>query len=102
MISDTKTDLAGLMPTERLFVMDLLERVRIDVAPWRVRAEGRPVKKPRANDGPDHPSNVVAICPRDHRRAHFAAERDEIAVRLKEVFASVDAGLHRENYATQQ
>lgn len=57
---------------------------------------------PLANDGQDHPSNVVAICPRDHRRAHFAAERDEIAVRLKEVFASVGAGLHRENYATQQ
>ena len=36
-----------------------------------------------ADDGPDHETNVVAICPQDHRRAHFAAERDEISVRLK-------------------
>jgi 5-methylcytosine-specific restriction protein A len=36
-----------------------------------------------AEDGPDHETNVVAICPQDHRRAHFAAERDEISARLK-------------------
>lgn len=36
-----------------------------------------------ADDGPDHEANVVAICPQDHRRAHFAADRDEIRVRLK-------------------
>lgn len=35
-----------------------------------------------ADDGPDHESNVVAICPQDHRRAHFAAERDAISARL--------------------
>lgn len=40
---------------------------------------------PLADDGPDHPSNVVAICPQDHRRAHYAAERDDIAVRLKAI-----------------
>jgi 5-methylcytosine-specific restriction protein A len=36
-----------------------------------------------ADDGPDHETNVVAICPQDHRRAHFAVERDEIGARLK-------------------
>lgn len=36
-----------------------------------------------ADEGPDHERNVVAICPRDHRRAHFSAERDEIRVRLE-------------------
>ena len=35
-----------------------------------------------ADGGPDHPSNVVAICPKDHRRAHYAADRDEITIRL--------------------
>jgi len=40
---------------------------------------------PLADNGPDHPSNVVAICPKDHRRAHYAADRDEIAIRLKSV-----------------
>lgn len=44
-----------------------------------------------AADGPDHPSNVVAVCPQDHRRAHFSAERDEITVRLKEI-ATARAG----------
>ncbi len=44
-----------------------------------------------ADDGPDHESNVVAICPQDHRRAHFAAERDEISVRLKALLAAVGA-----------
>lgn len=44
-----------------------------------------------ADDGPDHEANVVAICPQDHRRAHFAAERDEIRVRLKALLAAAGA-----------
>jgi 5-methylcytosine-specific restriction protein A len=43
---------------------------------------------PLADNGPDHPSNVVAICPKDHRRAHYAADRDEIAIHLKAVLDS--------------
>lgn len=43
---------------------------------------------PLADNGPDHPSNVVAICPQDHRRAHYAAERDEIAVELTAILDS--------------
>jgi 5-methylcytosine-specific restriction enzyme A len=43
---------------------------------------------PLADNGLDHPSNVVAICPQDHRRTHYAAERDEIAVRLTAILAS--------------
>lgn len=39
---------------------------------------------PLAENGPDHPSNVVAICPKDHRRAHYAENRDEIANKLIE------------------
>ena len=39
---------------------------------------------PLAESGSDHPSNVVAICPKDHRRAHYAEDRDEIANKLTE------------------
>lgn len=55
---------------------------------------------PLANNGLDHPSNVVAICPRDHRRAHYAAERDEIAVRLSAILDSKGATLVHQSYAT--
>lgn len=44
-----------------------------------------------AEDGPDHEGNVVAICPQDHWRAHFAAERDEIRVRLRTLLAAAGA-----------
>jgi hypothetical protein len=55
---------------------------------------------PLANDGLDHPSNVVAICPQDHRRAHYALERDEIAIRLTAILDSKDATLVDQSYAT--
>lgn len=37
---------------------------------------------PLSEDGPDHESNVVALCPEDHRRAHYGAERLAMAERL--------------------
>ena len=37
---------------------------------------------PLALGGPDTDSNVVALCADDHRRAHFAVDRDEIANQL--------------------
>ena len=55
---------------------------------------------PLADNGPDHPSNVVAICPQDHRRAHYAAERDEIAIRLSAILESKGATLVHQIYAT--
>ena len=33
---------------------------------------------PLSEGGPDEIWNVVAICPNDHRRAHFGADRDSI------------------------
>lgn len=40
-----------------------------------------------ANDGADKLTNVIALCPNDHRKAHFSAERDliehEMRLRLK-------------------
>lgn len=37
---------------------------------------------PLSEDGPDVEWNVVAICPTDHRRAHFAADREKLRRRL--------------------
>jgi predicted restriction endonuclease len=40
-----------------------------------------------ANDGEDRVTNVIALCPNDHRRAHFCKERQtiesEMITRLK-------------------
>lgn len=44
-----------------------------------------------ADDGPDYEVNVVAGCLQDHWRAHFAAERDEIRVRLRTLLAAAGA-----------
>ncbi len=40
---------------------------------------------PLSLGGPDIVSNVVALCADDHRRAHYAVNRDEIASRLRNV-----------------
>lgn len=37
-----------------------------------------------AVEGPDVEWNVVAVCPNDHRRAHFGSDRDGIRARLVE------------------
>jgi 5-methylcytosine-specific restriction protein A len=34
---------------------------------------------PLAKDGPDHSSNVIALCPEDHRRAHYAKDHEDLA-----------------------
>jgi predicted restriction endonuclease len=38
---------------------------------------------PLSREGPDHDSNVVALCPNDHRRAHFGTDRDALAGHLQ-------------------
>jgi 5-methylcytosine-specific restriction protein A len=42
---------------------------------------------PLAENGPDKEWNVVAICPTDHRRAHYSADRDEIRTQLLDLLA---------------
>jgi 5-methylcytosine-specific restriction protein A len=37
---------------------------------------------PLSEDGADHETNVVGICPNDHREAHYGVLRDEIRARL--------------------
>jgi len=44
MSTDLAQSLAALMPTERHFVMDLLEQAGLDVSPWRVTGDGKAVK----------------------------------------------------------
>jgi 5-methylcytosine-specific restriction protein A len=44
---------------------------------------------PLSRDGPDHESNVVALCPNDHRRAHFGNDREAMTAQLQ---AIVDKG----------
>lgn len=46
---------------------------------------------PLAEDGPDHESNVMALCPEDHRRAHHAHDRDEITKGLLAKLAALYA-----------
>jgi hypothetical protein len=38
---------------------------------------------PLSLEGPDHDSNVVALCPNDHRRAHFGTNRVALASQLQ-------------------
>jgi 5-methylcytosine-specific restriction enzyme A len=50
-------------------------------APFETAA-GRPYLEPHhtrrlADGGPDHPGNVIALCPTCHRRAHYASDADE-------------------------
>jgi predicted HNH restriction endonuclease len=50
-----------------------------------------------ANDGADKMSNVIAICPHDHREAHFGERRAEIEA---EMIAKVEAAEARRLAAT--
>ena len=53
---------------------------------------------PLGEGGPDVEWNVVAICPNDHRRAHFAVERDELSEQwieaLTTIYPSARQALH--------
>jgi 5-methylcytosine-specific restriction endonuclease McrA len=49
-----------------------------DLAPFQ-KPDGSPYLEPHhtlklADDGPDHPKHVIALCPNCHRRAHYAAD----------------------------
>ena len=38
-----------------------------------------------ADGGPDHPENVVAVCPNCHRRAHYSLDSKEFNAELKQI-----------------
>ncbi|WP_080635324.1 HNH endonuclease [Pseudomonas asplenii] len=43
-----------------------------------------------ADDGPDLPINVIALCPNCHRRAHYSADRVEFGSSLREFVALME------------
>lgn len=45
-----------------------------------------------ADGGPDHPENVVALCPNCHRRAHFARDAKAYNEILKDVVVEIEKG----------
>lgn len=55
-------------------------------APFETAA-GTPYLEPhhttrRADDGPDHPARVIAVCPNCHRRAHYASDAQKFNATL--------------------
>jgi 5-methylcytosine-specific restriction endonuclease McrA len=57
-----------------------------EVAPFR-KTDGSPYLEPHhttrlADDGPDHPANVIALCPTCHRRAHHSEDAKEFNASL--------------------
>lgn len=45
--------------------------------------------QPLSEGGADSEDNVVALCPDDHRRAHYSAEAAEIRERLQGTLAEI-------------
>jgi 5-methylcytosine-specific restriction protein A len=43
-----------------------------------------------ADDGPDHPKNVIALCPNCHRRAHHAKDAEAFNDRLKRKLSRIE------------
>ncbi|MBO9682854.1 MAG: HNH endonuclease [Flavisolibacter sp.] len=44
-----------------------------------------------ADDGPDEPENVAAICPNCHREAHYGNKKEEIKLRLVEIISKKES-----------
>lgn len=43
-----------------------------------------------ADDGPDHPAHVIALCPNCHRRAHLSEDAQRFNSRLKRLVATLE------------
>lgn len=64
-------------------------------APFR-RDDGSAYLEPHhttrvADDGPDHPSYVIALCPNCHQRAHHSIDRGAFKKRLERKLATLEA-----------
>lgn len=46
----------------------------------------------RADDGPDHPAHVIALCPNCHRRAHYAGDAKAFNTVLKRKVKAIEKG----------
>jgi 5-methylcytosine-specific restriction protein A len=65
-------------------------------APFRTKAKPqRPYLEPHhtdriADEGPDHPARVIALCPNCHRRVHFGADGDQYNRALKRALRKIE------------
>ncbi len=48
-----------------------------------------------ADEGADHPSHVIAVCPNCHRRAHHGSDRDHVKSRMKRRVAVIERRARR-------
>lgn len=44
-----------------------------------------------ADDGPDHPAHVIALCPNCHRRAHHSEDAEEFTEELKALLREIES-----------
>ncbi|TKB56772.1 HNH endonuclease [Ferrimonas aestuarii] len=44
-----------------------------------------------ADGGPDHPANVIALCPNCHREAHYSKSRRQFNAKLSDIANSIEA-----------
>jgi hypothetical protein len=63
-------------------------------APFRT-SDGSPYLEPHhatrlADNGPDHPAYVIALCPNCHRRAHYAVDAEDFNGHLKKQLAALE------------
>jgi len=66
-----------------------------NAAPFQ-RSDGSPYLEPHhtdrlADDGPDHPAQVIALCPNCHRRAHYSSDSDTYNNRLKRKLVKLES-----------
>ncbi len=64
------------------------------LAPF-VKADNTPYLEPHhttrmADDGPDHPAHVIALCPNCHRRAHSSKDAEDFNAKLIERLARIE------------
>ena len=45
-----------------------------------------------ADDGEDRRTNVIALCPNDHRKAHYGVNRDELEVEMARIVLGLESG----------
>ncbi len=60
-----------------------------------IKPDGTPYLEPhhtirRADDGPDHPANVIALCPNCHRRAHYSSDAKAFNKRLIKILSKLE------------
>lgn len=53
-----------------------------------------------ADDGPDAPANVAALCPNCHRRAHYSMDREQFASILRKRILAIELAITRDRPAT--